>query len=176
MMGNSGHYEKIGPLISVIVPIYNVEKYVRKCLDSLLHQTLKQIEIICIDDGSTDGSGAVAEEYRSDEYPIFRIIHTENSGLSAARNRGIAEAQAEWLMFVDSDDWVEYEFCEIPWIAAKEYLADLVIFNSRIIKNNKRINKQSIPSQHYGLVSHESAIEFGDVVAWNKLYKHSLFD
>ncbi len=98
------------PLISVIVPIYNVEKYVRKCLDSLKNQTMKQIEVICIDDGSTDESGRIAEEYKSEDWPKFRVIHTENRGLSAARNCGIDEALADWIMFVDSDDWVESEF------------------------------------------------------------------
>ena len=89
------------PLISVIVPIYNVEKYVRKCLDSLKNQTMKQIEVICIDDGSTDESGRIAEEYKNEDgWPRFRVIHTENRGLSAARNRGIDEAKSQWLMFV----------------------------------------------------------------------------
>ena len=87
------------PLISVIVPIYNVEKYVRKCLDSLRSQTMKQIEVICIDDGSTDKSGEIAEEYKNEEgWPRFRVIHTENRGLSAARNRGIDES-------VGADAW-----------------------------------------------------------------------
>lgn len=80
------------PLISVIVPVYNVEKYVRKCLDSLLNQTMKQIEVICIDDGSTDESGRIADEYENEVgWPRFRVIHTENRGLSVARNRGIDE-------------------------------------------------------------------------------------
>ena len=116
------------PLISVIVPIYNVAPYIRKCLDSLKRQTMKEIEVICIDDGSTDESGKIAEEYESQEWPVFRIIHTENRGLSAARNRGIDEAQADWLMFVDSDDWVSNEFCRTPYEVAIKYNSDLIVF------------------------------------------------
>ena len=113
------------PLISVIVPIYNVERYVRKCLDSLVAQTMKQIEIICIDDGSTDRSGQIAEEYVGiHEGVLFRVIHTENQGLSAARNRGIDEARSQWIMFVDSDDWVDEKFCETPYKTAVEKQAE----------------------------------------------------
>ena len=124
------------PLITVIVPIYNVAPYVRKCLDSLKRQTLKQIEVICIDDGSTDESGEIAEEYESQNWPLFRILHTDNQGLSAARNRGLDEAKSQWLMFVDSDDWVEPEFCEMPYKTAIEYQADLVIFG-RYLTNSE---------------------------------------
>lgn len=122
------------PLISVIVPIYNVEKYVRKCLESLKNQTMKEIEVICIDDGSTDRSGLIADEYESSEFPIFRVIHTENRGLSAARNRGLDEARAEWIMFVDSDDWVDKEFCRVPYENAIENKADMVIFGVGTVK------------------------------------------
>lgn len=130
------------PLISVIVPIYNVERYVRKCLDSLKGQTLKQIEVICIDDGSTDGSGKIADEYVSEEWPRFRVFHTENRGLSAARNRGIDEAKAQWLMFVDSDDWVHEDFCRVPYEAAIENSADLVIFGAYRVLRNGMIEKR----------------------------------
>ena len=119
-------------LFSVIVPIYNVASYVRKCLDSLKNQTMKEIEVICIDDGSTDESGRIADEYKSNNFPVFRVIHTDNRGLSAARNRGIDEARADWLMFVDSDDWVDERFCEIPYKAAIKNRADMVIFNHYI--------------------------------------------
>lgn len=164
------------PLVSVIVPIYNVEKYVRKCLDSLKNQTMKQIEVICIDDGSTDGSGKIAEEYKSDEWPIFRIIHTENRGLSAARNRGIDEAKAEWIMFVDSDDWVEPGFCEIPYRTAVGNNADLIIFESDSWRNGKKRMSQKRGNTPAGLIDEFIAHEYGGVVAWNKLYKKTLFD
>lgn len=98
------------------MPIYNVEKHVRRCLESLRKQTLIQVEVLCVDDGSTDDSGRIADEYgNSEDWPIFRIIHYDhNRGLSVARNTGIDESHAEWIMFVDSDDWVDSQFCEMP--------------------------------------------------------------
>ena len=134
------------PLVSVIVPNYNVERYVRKCLDSLRGQTLREIEVICIDDGSTDESGRIVDEYAKEDERL-RVIHTENRGLSAARNRGIDEARADWLMFVDSDDWVDPDFCKVPYEAAIENQADLVIFAvckvtrlGRVRKHNEYVN------------------------------------
>lgn len=163
----------VTPFISVIVPIYNVAPYIRKCLNSLKNQTMREIEIICIDDGSTDGSGRIAEEYASVEFPIFRIIHTENRGLSAARNCGIDEAKAEWLMFVDSDDWVDERFCEIPYKAAVDNNADLAIFEWDI-KKRKTIDKNNAISLE--IVSEMVAHERGDTVAWNKLYRKTVLN
>lgn len=164
------------PLISVIVPIFNVEKYVRKCLDSLVSQTMKQIEVICIDDGSTDRSGRIADEYASEEFPIFRVIHTENRGLSAARNRGIDEAVADWIMFVDSDDWVDREFCRVPFEAALENRAEMVIFHYTKARENGKV-KLSISKVIYdGIINHEQAIDFGGAAAWRRIYRKDLFD
>ena len=164
------------PLISVIVPIYNVEPYVRKCLDSLQNQTMKQIEIICIDDGSTDKSGEIAEEYTSTTSPAFRVIHTENRGLSAARNRGIDEARAPWIMFVDSDDWVDSRFCELPYRAAMENDADLVIFNRYVTTKQQKVKKEHRRIIPEGRINREEAIDVGESVAWNKLYHTKLFE
>ncbi len=97
---------------SVIVPVYNVGPYLRQCLDSLAGQTCRDMEIIAVDDGSTDGSGAVCDEYE-ERYDFFTAIHQENQGLSAARNAGMAQAQGEWLSFVDGDDWVEPDMLEL---------------------------------------------------------------
>ena len=92
-------------MISVIVPIYNVEPYVRQCIESLLAQTGPETEILLIDDGSTDRSGVIAEEYKDGR---IRVFHLQNSGLSAARNFGIEHARGDWLMFVDGDDYVRF--------------------------------------------------------------------
>lgn len=164
------------PLISVIVPIYNVEKYVKKCLDSLKNQTMKQIEVICIDDGSTDESGMIAEEYKNEEgWPRFRIIHTENRGLSAARNRGIDEAKAEWIMFVDSDDWVESEFCRVPYEAAIENQADMVIFQADNWRKGKKRKNTKTKKGPIGIVDEFTVHACGRTNAWNKIYRNSLF-
>ena len=176
MVGNwkDEKHENI-PLISVIVPICNVGRYVRKCLDSLLNQTMKQIEVICIDDGSTDDSGKIADEYVSYDWPKFRAIHTENRGLSAARNRGIDESLSDWIMFVDSDDWVEPGFCEIPYEVAIDNNADIVIFRGDEVKHCKVKKRKQIDIQAV-MVDEFTAHEYGAVVVWNKLYKKSLFD
>lgn len=91
--------------ISVIIPIYNVAPYLRACLDSLLVQTYSNFEIICVDDGSKDESGSIADEYAS-KYPGFHVIHKENGGLSSARNAGLAITSGEYICFIDSDDYV----------------------------------------------------------------------
>lgn len=160
------------PLVSVIVPIYNVEKYVRKCLESLKNQTMKEVEIICIDDGSTDSSGRIADEYKTN--PKFRIIHTENKGLSAARNRGIDEADADWIMFVDSDDWVDKDFCRVPYEAALKYNADLVCFKAYTISRLGRVRKHEEIDTPTGIVNEMVAHGYGGWSVWNKLYKRTL--
>lgn len=168
-------YDKSIPLISVIVPIYNVEKYLRKCLDSLKNQTLKQIEVICIDDGSTDRSGEIADEYRSIRWPKFKVVHTDNRGLSAARNRGLNEAVADWIMFVDSDDWVDMNICKVPYEKSIEYGADIVCFKSYIVTRFGHIKKPKKTNTPTGIVDEMIAHDFGGTVTWNKLYRKSLF-
>ena len=95
--------------ISVIVPVFNAEKYLKMCLNSLVSQTLKNIEIICIDDGSTDNSLAILDKFKSKDDRI-KIIKQKNYGVSIARNNGISEAQGEYIGFVDADDWVDKDF------------------------------------------------------------------
>lgn len=97
------------PKISIIVPVYNVEKYLRHCLDSIRAQTFTDFECICIDDGSSDGSGKILDEY-AEKDSRFVVIHKDNGGVSSARNAGLDVARGEWLAFVDSDDWVEKDF------------------------------------------------------------------
>lgn len=164
--------EKQHPLISVIVPIYNVEQYLRKCLESLKEQSLKQIEVICIDDGSMDGSEKIADEYANED-ERFRVIHTENRGLSAARNRGIEEARADWLMFVDSDDWVHEDFCRVPYVAAINNQADMVIFDHYTTSQQGRLRRTHTNRIQSGFVTEKGVIRNNCV--WNKLYKSKLF-
>ena len=93
-------------MISIVVPIYNAEKYLADCLDSLVAQSDHDIEILCVDDGSTDQTIDILNSY-SERYPFLRVVNQHNQGPSAARNRGIDEAKGEWIMFVDSDDWID---------------------------------------------------------------------
>lgn len=97
------------PQISVIVPVYNVEPYLRKCIDSILNQSFTDFELILVDDGSTDRSGAICDEYVQMNARV-RVFHTPNQGVSAARNWGLDQALGEWITFVDSDDWVEERY------------------------------------------------------------------
>lgn len=117
--------------ISVIVPIYNVEKYLPKCLQSCIDQTLDDIEIICVDDGSTDRSGEIAEEYAALDSRI-QVIHKENGGLSSARNAGLKVAKGAWIMFLDSDDFLQCNACERVWVESKEEPTDLIVFGTNI--------------------------------------------
>jgi glycosyltransferase involved in cell wall biosynthesis len=93
------------PTISIIVPVYNTEKYLRRCLDSIVAQTFKDYECIIVDDGSTDGSAAICDEYEKKD-SRFKVLHKENEGVSAARNVGIEYAEGEFITFVDSDDYL----------------------------------------------------------------------
>ena len=158
-------------MISVIVPIYNTEKYLPKCLDSLAAQTYPDVEFILVDDGSTDNSGVIADQYTD---PRFRVFHTENHGLSAARNFGIEQARGEWLMFVDSDDWVEPGFFEIPYQTALHYDADIVIFHAYNVKDGRIKGEKSFASIE--VIDWKKAVECGGLPVWNKLYKRELFD
>ena len=100
------------PKISIIVPVYNVEKYLKKCIDSILSQTYKNIEVICINDGSTDSCIDILKEYEKRDERII-VISKENGGLSAARNDGMKKSTGEYVFFVDSDDWIESDMCEV---------------------------------------------------------------
>lgn len=111
-------------MISVIVPVYNVEKYLSQCLDSILGQTYESFELILVNDGSTDNSGAICDDYARKDSRI-RVIHQENRGQSAARNRGMAEARGSWVCFVDSDDFIHPQMLELLYQAARKENCDI---------------------------------------------------
>lgn len=115
------------PKVSIIVPVYNVERYLRQCLDSLVNQTYQNIEIICVDDGSTDASSEILTEYALKNSKV-RVIRQENSGLSVARNVGFSFATGKYVMYVDSDDWIDVCTCEKAVFKAEEHAADLVMW------------------------------------------------
>ena len=116
--------------VSIIIPVYNVpEKALRDCLESTLHQTLKEIEVIVVDDGSTDRSGAICDEYAEKDKRVH-VIHKTNDGLSAARNTGYESARGEWITFLDSDDWIEPTTCEETYTLGNETSVDVVIFGT----------------------------------------------
>ena len=131
--------EKKIPYISVIVPVYNTkEDFLRKCIESLLDQTLKDIEIILIDDGSTDSSGKICDEYKATDQRI-KVIHQINMGVAVARNAGLAVAEGEWITFVDADDWCAPVMCEEIFGKAVELNTEILIFTNYAVKKNNEI-------------------------------------
>lgn len=167
-------------LISIIVPIYNVEKYIFKCVDSIINQTYKNIEIILVDDGSTDNSGTICDEYEKKDNRI-KVIHKKNGGLSDARNVGIDKAKGDYLVFVDSDDWVSDKMIEYLYNNACKYKADIVqgdyikaYTEYNCIKNIKEeINHYNSIGALNNLYEEECT---KSVVVWNKIYKKDLFE
>lgn len=168
------------PLISVIVPVYKVEDVLARCLDSLCRQSLQNIEILLIDDASPDRCGAICEAY-AEKDPRFRVIHhSENRGLSAARNTGILHASADYIMFVDSDDWVHEDFCKLPYECAVRYQVDLVMFRyQRFKKDGSCMLPQSETGRESGMKTPLEALDLllakVGHTAWNKLYKKKIF-
>lgn len=164
-------------LISVVVPVYNVEKYLNKCIDSLVSQTYENLEIILIDDGSKDKSAKICDKWKDNDSRI-KVIHKENGGLSEARNVGIDYAQGEYIAFIDSDDWVDKNFIKYLHEKLEKYNADIAA--STIIKTYKDYNEiQPINREKIRFTSEEaldtllSGRDFC-AVAWNKLYKKNV--
>ena len=125
------------PLVSVVVPVYNAEPYLRECLDSLFGQTLKEIEIIAVDDGSTDGSGKILDEFAARDRRL-KVIHQENAGVSAARNRGIKAARGRYLTFVDADDRIDRQALGYLCFEAERLQTDILLFNYAACENELR--------------------------------------
>jgi glycosyltransferase involved in cell wall biosynthesis len=120
-------------VVSVIIPVYNVEAYLRRCLDSICGQTWRNLEIICVNDCTTDKSAEILEEYAANDKRFKIITHSKNRGLSAARNTGMAAATGEYIYFIDSDDWIDVDYIEIMLITAKSKKSDVVV-NSNIYR------------------------------------------
>ena len=173
--------------ITVIVPVYNVEHYLNKCLDSLINQTYKNLEIIVINDGSTDNSGIICQEYAQKDSRII-YIEKENGGLSDARNAGLDRMTSSYVAFVDSDDWIEQDYVEVLYNKLTEYQADVSVGNYYSYNEDEgmyyfHINGGSYCEKVFDNVSiFENLYEsqemksFALISAWGKLYKASLFD
>ena len=157
------------PKVSVIVPIYNVEKYLEKCINSLLSQTLEDIQIILVNDGSKDNSGNIAKEYEKNNKDRVIYVEKENGGLSDARNYGLKYATGDFIAFLDSDDYIEKNAYEEMYNKAIEEDADYVECDFIWEFPNKiRVDKQ------YPYKNKKEMLSFVRVVAWNKLIKRQL--
>lgn len=156
------------PKISVIIPVYNVESYLKKCIESVLAQTMEDLEIILVDDGSTDGSSSICDEYVN--YPNITVIHQENKGVSAARNVGLRIAKGEYIAFLDSDDYVSSDMYEEMYLVAKQNSVDIVYCNynyvaEKIIPNKDEIlpeNRKILPSEIRSVISSDD----GNKLLW----------
>ena len=162
-----------GPLVSIIVPAYNVEAYLPECLDSLISQTLEDIEIVCVNDASTDGSLAILRQYAARDARIRVIDQATNEGLSVARNVGIAMATGRWLAFVDSDDFVDPDLCRKALACAGSSAADLVIYDYAAFRSDVDLaREQSLPSQLTGMDPRDTAALLAlNAYAWLKLVR-----
>ena len=166
------------PKISVIIPVYNVEKFLRKCLDSVVNQTMRDIEIICVNDGSTDGSLDILKKYATKDDRII-VINQTNSFVESARNNGLKIARGEYIQFVDSDDYLELNACETAYKYALQYDADVVVFGY------KNFPKQvgNVKNRRYTLKHKEVKVFHGGLrsgrhlcrnAIWYKLYRHEI--
>lgn len=156
--------------ISVIIPVYNVESYIEKCLDSLVNQTLKEIEIIVVNDGSPDGSQIIIDEYVKKYPKLVKSYTQKNGGQGSARNFGIKKAVGEYISFVDSDDYIEHDMLEKMYTSAISNKSDVVICGNKVISMNYEIIKYEKANLFYN----ETDIIFGKMAVWNKLYRKDI--
>lgn len=162
--------------VSIIVPIYNVEEYLTRCLDSLICQTYPEIEILMVDDCSTDGSAQIAQKY-AENHPnqcVF-ISREKNGGLSAARNSGVAVATGDWIMFVDSDDWITPDCVQILCEAALRDKSDVVMSNFLYAYPSGATVEVSTFGTLTKESSHQEKIAFADPCSTTRLYRRTLF-
>ena len=173
------------PLVSIIVPIYNVEKFLRQCLDSIVNQTYSNLEIILVDDGSPDNCGAICDEYAAKDDRIA-VIHKENEGVSAARNDGIERATGEWVMFVDPDDWLEIDCCSEVMKKVKKIDAELIYFqryvnyeDGKLLKKfppigSRQLSRDDLQTLQFdALADYVVSFGFESTAPWSKFYRRS---
>ena len=164
-------------MISVIIPIYNMEKYLKRCLDSVVNQTYKELEIILVDDGSSDSSGSICDTYATKDDRI-KVIHQKNSGVSAARNAGLDIASGNYMAFVDPDDYIDTEMYQILISEMMSGDYDIVECNyARFYENNETvIVKPNVDMEYvsYKEIWHAALTDYLFCGVWNKLFKRSV--
>ena len=161
------------PKISIIVPVYRTEKYLRECIDSILNQTYRNLEVLLIDDGSPDKSGEICEAYASKDNRI-RVFHTINKGLSSARNLGLMNAEGEFIGFVDSDDWIEPNMYEALFKAIQKTDSDICM--CRLWDETNASSDPHVSEVIFKGNKSLEALITGDITnhVWNKLYKSEI--
>ena len=168
-------------LITVVVPIYNVEKYLPQCIESILAQDYSNLEIILVDDGSPDNCGVMIDEYAKKDKRI-RIVHQQNAGLSAARNTGIKIAKGKYITFIDSDDFIDVDFISYLYQLIKEHDADVSVCNPYFFWEEQEFGEKKKQKEKKSVYSGEKALEVMlyqkefETSSWGKLYKTEHFD
>lgn len=166
-------------LISIIIPVYKVEKYLEKCIQSVINQTYENLQIILVDDGSPDNCGKICDEYAKKDHRI-EVIHKSNGGLSDARNKGLEIAKGEYIGFIDSDDYIESDMYEVLYNLLKQYNADVSICNFYTVSQGKiAIKNAENGIKEYNRIEILKEVLLDNNIqsyAWNKLYKKELFD
>lgn len=165
--------------VSVIVPAYNEEKYLERCLNTIVNQTLEELEIIVVDDGSKDGTYHICEKYQQACPEKLTVIHKRNEGVGPARNCGLAIAKGEYIGFVDGDDWIDVEMYQTMYETAKKHHSDIVVCDVRkiFVSENRETVEVSLPNE-------SPQIDIGTYIkdglnpayAWNKLYRREIWE
>lgn len=161
------------PKISVIIPVYNNEKYVKKCIESVLNQSMRDFEIIIVNDGSTDQSAEILKNLECEDERI-RLIHQENQGVAAARNNGIAKAAGTYLTFVDGDDYIDEQYLEKMLYCIEEHQADMVICGLTFVDENGLVEKRVIPGEYSRFEKEEWTFRISAVCS--HLYRRELWE
>ncbi len=163
-------------LVSVVVPVYKVEPYLEKCIESIQNQTYQDLEIILVDDGSPDRCGEMCDAYAREDSRV-RVIHKENGGLSDARNAGAAQASGKYLLFVDSDDSIDRRLVEKTVEAAEKYRSDIVLFDYYCVENGIReVRAASLPTGKVLDLKGERELLLAPPSAWTKLFRREFYE
>ena len=165
--------------VSVVVPIYNVEQYLEKCIDSIINQTHNDLEIILVDDGSTDSSPSICDKWKEKDNRVV-VIHKQNGGLSDARNAGMEKATGKYIMFEDSDDWLDLDIIKKSVERIEKDNSDLVIFGYKKVDEKGKdlgiftFGNETYTNEEMSSQLHKRILEMSFGYAWNKLYRLSI--
>ena len=166
----------MNPIITVIVPVYNIEKYLDRCVSSILNQTLKNLEVILVDDGSIDASPSLCDEYKKLDNRI-KVIHQQNLGVSAARNAGLKVARGKYVTFIDGDDWIENDTYDSAISAAELQCADIVQWNFIFSDGkNKNLKNRQIKKDGILAITKKTILNPNSNSVWNKIFLKELID
>ena len=165
------------PTFSLIVPVYKIEEYLPKCIESVLAQSCRDYELLLVDDGSPDDCGKICDAYAAKHPEKIRAIHQENGGAGAARNHGIALSQGEYLLFLDGDDYLSPDFLEDLKKTARENPVDLILFGAQVERDGRKVGElhELLPAEKPISVEDAPELYFGVMAPWNRAYKRSLF-